>query len=83
MADSTYQQARRIGLKEVKARTARHEDPCLRALEEERMNLPFRAAGECAEEAILQSLWHAEADTALDGTRIPCLREMMRKGKRK
>lgn len=55
----------------------------VRILREDKMNLPFRAAGECAEEAILQSLWHAEADTALDGTRIPCLREMMRNGKRK
>jgi len=35
------------------------------------MNLPFRAIGECAEEAILQSLWHAAPDHALDGTPIP------------
>ena len=35
MADISYQQARRIGLKEVKARTARHEDPYLRVLEDE------------------------------------------------
>ena len=34
MADITYQQARKIGLKEVKMRTARHEDPFLPALEE-------------------------------------------------
>ena len=33
MADITYQQARKIGLKEVKARTARKEDPYLPALE--------------------------------------------------
>ena len=34
MADQTYQQARKLGLKEVKIRTARHEDPYLPALEE-------------------------------------------------
>ena len=46
-------------------------------LREELMNLPFRAVGECAEEAILQSMWHAGADVALDGGRIPSLREYM------
>ena len=46
-----------------------------RILKEELMNIPFRAVGECAEEAILQSMWNAEADTALDGSRIPALRE--------
>ena len=45
-------------------------------LREEIMNLPFRAIGECAEEAILQSMWHAPADTALDGARVPSLREL-------
>ena len=35
MADtSTYQQARKLGLKEVKIRTAKHEDPYLPSLEE-------------------------------------------------
>ena len=34
MADITYQQARKIGLKEVKMKTSRHEDPYLPALEE-------------------------------------------------
>ena len=34
MADITYQQARKIGLKEVRMRTSRHEDPFLPALEE-------------------------------------------------
>ena len=34
MADITYQQARKLGLKEVKARLARKEDPYLPALEE-------------------------------------------------
>ncbi|MBQ6962055.1 MAG: P1 family peptidase [Clostridia bacterium] len=46
-------------------------------LREEKMNIPFRAAGECAEEAILQSLWHAEPDTARDGSRVPSLREYL------
>ena len=49
-----------------------------RVLKEELMNLPFRAAGECAEEAILQSMWHAGADIALDGSRIPCLRDYLK-----
>ena len=34
MSDSTYSQARRLGIKEMKARTAKHEDPYLPALEE-------------------------------------------------
>ena len=46
-------------------------------LREDLMNLPFRAIGECAEEAILQSLWHAGPDHALDGTYIPSLREFL------
>lgn len=46
-------------------------------LREEKMNIPFRAAGECAEEAILQSMWHAEPDTARDGSRVPSLREYL------
>ncbi len=47
-------------------------------LKEEKMNLPFRAAGECAEEAILQSMWNAGADVALDGRKIPSLREFLK-----
>ena len=46
-------------------------------LREDLMDLPFRAIGECAEEAILQSLWHAEPDTALNGTHIPSWREIL------
>ena len=46
-------------------------------LREDLMNLPFRAVGECAEEAILQSMLHAKPDRALDGARIPSLREEM------
>ncbi len=34
MADTTYQQARRLGLKESKARIARHEEPYIPALEQ-------------------------------------------------
>ena len=34
MSDSTYSQARRLGIKEMKARAAKHEDPYLPALEE-------------------------------------------------
>ena len=45
-------------------------------LNEEMMNLPFHAIGECAEEAILQSLWHARPDMALDGTHVPSWREL-------
>ena len=48
-----------------------------RVLREDLMNLPFRAIGECAEEAILQSLWHAESDRALDGSPVPSLREFL------
>ena len=47
-------------------------------LREEYMNLPFRAAGECAEEAILQSMWNSDAETALDGSRIPSLKEYLK-----
>ena len=48
-------------------------------LQEDRMNLPFRAAGECAEEAILQSLWNAQPDTALDGSPVPSLHRFLKK----
>lgn len=47
-------------------------------LREDLMNLPFRAIGECAEEAILQSMWHAAPDRALDGAAISSLREFLR-----
>lgn len=46
-------------------------------LNEDKMNLPFRAVGECAEEAILQSMWHAGPDKALDGSPVPSLREFL------
>ena len=41
------------------------------------MNIPFRAVGECAEEAILQSMLLAAPDTKLDGTPVPSLREYL------
>ena len=47
-------------------------------LREDLMNLPFRAAGECAEEAILQSMWNADADTMLNGTKVPSLHEFLK-----
>lgn len=48
-------------------------------LREDRMNLPFRAAGECAEEAILRSMWFAEPDRTLQGIPVPSLREYLQK----
>lgn len=48
-------------------------------LNENLMDIPFRAVGECAEEAILQSMWHARADVALNGERIPSLHEFLNK----
>ena len=47
-------------------------------LREDLMNIPFRAVGECAEEAILQSMWHAGADADLNGQAIPSLREFLK-----
>ena len=54
-----------------------------RTLREDLMNLPFRAVGECAEEAILQSMLHAEPDVKLDGARVPSLREYLKANKTK
>lgn len=48
-----------------------------RSLNEGDMNLPFRAVGEAAEEAILQSMLHAHADVDLDGDPVPCLRDYL------
>lgn len=50
----------------------------LRALNESDMNLPFRAVGEAAEEAILKSMLAADPDRALDGQAVPSLREKLR-----
>ena len=52
----------------------------LQALNEEMLNLPFRAMGECVEEAILQSMLHAEPMTARDGSRVRTLREFLATG---
>lgn len=49
-----------------------------RALKEECMNLPFRAAGECAEEAILQSMLHAAPDVQRDGTPVQSLAQFLK-----
>ena len=48
-------------------------------LREELLDVPFRAAGECAEEAILRSLWYADADMTLDGRPVPALRDRLQK----
>ena len=47
-------------------------------LREDLMDIPFRAVGECAEEAILNSMWYAGADQALDGAVIPSLRDFLK-----
>ena len=59
------------------ARPVRQDAFCVQTiLREDLMDEPFRAIGECAEEAILQSLWHAAPDTALNGAHIPSWREI-------
>ncbi|MBQ7455107.1 MAG: P1 family peptidase [Clostridia bacterium] len=50
----------------------------VRALREELLDLPFRAVGECAEEAILQSMLHARPDTTLDGKPVPSLLQFLK-----
>ncbi len=62
-------------------RTAGGSFETMTVLREELMNVPFRAVGECAEEAILQSMWHAGADTALDGSRIPALADYLKEAR--
>ena len=52
----------------------------IRTLNEEDMNLPFRAVAEAAEEAILQSLLHASADVSLAGEAVPCLMDLLKEG---
>lgn len=49
----------------------------IRTLDEDSMNLPFRAVGEATEEAILQSMLHADADVKLNGEKVPSLREYL------
>ena len=48
-----------------------------RVLKEELLNLPFRAAGECAEEAILRSMWCSGPDHDLNGEQVPSVREYL------
>ena len=50
----------------------------LRSLREEDMNLPFRAAGEATEEAILKSMLLSDEDVTLDGGTIPSLKACLK-----
>ncbi|MBQ7727999.1 MAG: P1 family peptidase [Clostridia bacterium] len=47
-------------------------------LKEDLMDIPFRAIGECAEEAILKSMLCSGPDQMLSGKRIPCLKEYLK-----
>jgi D-aminopeptidase len=51
----------------------------VRALKEECMDIPFRAIGECAEEAILKSMLCAGPDRTLGGREVPCLADYLKK----
>jgi len=51
----------------------------IRMLDEDKMNIPFRAVGEATEEAILQSMLHAEADVKLNGDAVPSLKAYLHK----
>ena len=51
----------------------------VRALKEEGMDIPFRAIGECAEEAILKSMLCAGPDRTLGGREVPCLADYLKK----
>ena len=48
-------------------------------LDEAQLNLPFRAAGLAAEEAILLSMLHARSDVTLEGKKILSLRDCLQK----
>ena len=50
----------------------------LRALREDDMNLPFRAAGEATEEAILKSMLMAGDDVDREGKAVPSLKTYLR-----
>lgn len=52
-------------------------------LKEDLMDIPFRAIGECAEEAILKSMLSAKPDRMLDGTPVRSLEEFLKEEKRK
>ena len=47
-------------------------------LNEDEMNIPFRAVGEATEEAILQSMLHAGADVKLNGDAVPSLKDYLK-----
>ena len=49
----------------------------MRVLREEEINLPFRAVGECCEEAILKSMLCAHAGKTLDGEAVPALSDLL------
>lgn len=49
----------------------------MRVLDEELMNIPFRAVGECCEEAILKSMLCAHPAKTLDGKDVPALRDIL------
>lgn len=49
----------------------------IRMLDEDLMNIPFRAVGEATEEAILQSMLHAGGDVKLTGEAVPSLRDFL------
>ena len=51
----------------------------IRMLDEDEMNIPFRAVGEATEEAILQSMLHADADVKLNGEVVPSLKDYLNK----
>ena len=58
-------------------RAAQGSFSTIRVLDEDLMNIPFRAIGEATEEAILQSMLHANADVKLNGDKIPSLKEYL------
>ncbi len=47
------------------------------ALCEDKLDIAFRAVGECAEEAILNSMWYSDPDRARDGTPVHSLKEFL------
>ena len=50
----------------------------LQGVHEDRMDLFFRAAAECVEEAVLSSLLHAETVTGKGGLTVPSLADLLR-----
>lgn len=54
----------------------------IRILREEEMNIPFRAVGECCEEAILKSMLCAQEGRTLAGEIVPALADIMKARKK-